>query len=89
MQKLGAETIPWENRDRVDFDILVNATKIGMSPEEELPNGRLIFERDLSGITVFDAVYSPIDTRLLTLSKTRGKNSKWIRYVHWTSNGTI
>lgn len=72
-KKLGAETIPWENRDRVDFDILVNATKIGMSPEEDgCPMEDSFFERDLSGITVFDAVYSPIDTRLLTLSKKQG-----------------
>ena len=65
----------WEDRNDVDFDILVNATKIGMSPEENIcPMEDSFFEKDLSGITVFDAVYSPIDTRLLMRSKKQGAN---------------
>jgi len=72
-EKLGAETVLWEDRNNVDFDILVNATRIGMHPEEtNCPVDDSFFDRDLSGITVFDAVYSPIDTTLLKRSKKQG-----------------
>ncbi len=72
-KKLGAKTISWEDRNNTDFDILVNATKIGMAPDQDLcPMETSFFEKDLSGITVFDAVYSPIDTKLLRLSKECG-----------------
>jgi len=74
-KNLGAETISWEKRNDVDFDILVNATKIGMSPEENIsPMEESFFAKDLSGITVFDAVYSPIITKLLRMSKEQGAN---------------
>ncbi|KYC44612.1 MAG: Shikimate dehydrogenase [Candidatus Methanofastidiosum methylothiophilum] len=72
-EKIGGETILWEDRNKVDFDILINATKIGMAPEENsCPMEDSFFERDLSGITVFDAVYSPIFTKLLLRSKKQG-----------------
>lgn len=72
-KKLRAKTIPWEDRNDVDFDILINATKIGMSPGDEIcPMEDSFFEKDLSGKTVFDAVYSPIYTKLLRLSREHG-----------------
>ena len=72
-KNLGAKTVLWDDRNDVEFDILVNATKIGMSPEDNIcPMEDSFFEKDLSGITVFDAVYSPIDTRLLMRSKQQG-----------------
>jgi len=72
-KNLGAETVLWEDRNDVEFDILVNATKIGMTPEENnCPMEDSFFTKDLSGITVFDAVYSPLETRLLTRSREQG-----------------
>ena len=54
-----------ENLARVlkEADVLVNATSVGMSPESgESP----VAARQLkSGLTVFDAVYNPLRTRLL------------------------
>ncbi|MCC7572773.1 MAG: shikimate dehydrogenase [Candidatus Methanofastidiosum sp.] len=74
-KKLGAQTVLWKDRNNVEFDILINATRIGMLPEENnCPMEDSFFEKDLSGITVFDAVYSPIDTRLLMRSKKQGAN---------------
>jgi 3-dehydroquinate dehydratase/shikimate dehydrogenase len=71
--KLGAETVLWEDRNKVDFDILVNTTKIGMFPEENnCPMEDSFFEKDLSEVTVFDAVYSPINTKLLKMSEKQG-----------------
>jgi len=72
-KNLGAETVLWEDRNDVEFDILVNATKIGMAPEDNnCPMEDSFFTKDLSGITVFDAVYSPLETRLLTRSREQG-----------------
>jgi len=72
-KNLGTESISWEYRNDVEFDILINATKIGMFPEENnCPMGDSFFAKDLSGITVFDAIYSPIDTSLLMRSKKQG-----------------
>ncbi len=72
-KNLGAKTVLWEDRNDVEFDILVNSTKIGMHPQDNIcPMDDSFFEKDLSGITVFDAVYSPIDTKLLVRSKEQG-----------------
>lgn len=72
-KNLGVETVLWEDRNGAEFDILVNATKIGMKPEENnCPMEDSFFAKDLSGITVFDAVYSPIETRLLMKSREQG-----------------
>ncbi|HOI77521.1 MAG TPA: shikimate dehydrogenase [Methanofastidiosum sp.] len=72
-RNIGVETVLWEDRNDAEFDILVNATKIGMKPEENnCPMEDSFFTKDLSGITVFDAVYSPIETRLLMRSREQG-----------------
>ena len=72
-RKIGAEIVPWEDRNQTNFDILVNATKIGMgNGSDDCPMDEKFFDKDLSGITVFDAVYSPINTKLLQLSKKQG-----------------
>lgn len=72
-KKLEADIVSWEDRNNIDFDILINATKVGMTPyEDSCPMDESFFSKDLSGITVFDAVYSPIDTKLLRMSEKRG-----------------
>jgi len=53
-----------------DADILINATSIGMKPEEtETPVKREFLRKDL---VVFDIVYDPLETRLLREAKTIG-----------------
>jgi shikimate dehydrogenase len=52
------------------YDLLVNATPVGMHPrsdETPVPAGRL-----LPGATVFDTVYRPLETRLLREARERG-----------------
>jgi len=72
-KKIGAEIVPWEDRNDANFDILVNATKIGMGTgRDDCPMDEKFFDKDLSGITIFDAVYSPINTKLLQLSEKQG-----------------
>jgi 3-dehydroquinate dehydratase / shikimate dehydrogenase len=61
----AAEAVPWEaveSRD-VQGDVLVNCTAVGMSPDDKsTPLGRSA----LKGYRlVFDAVYTPLETRLL------------------------
>jgi len=53
-----------------DTDILINATTLGMHPnEDETP-----VDRDLlrSNLTIFDLVYNPLETRLLREAKAAG-----------------
>lgn len=53
-----------------DYDLLVNATSLGMAPRSEetpVPVARL-----LPGATVFDTVYRPLETRLLREARQRG-----------------
>ncbi len=72
-KKVDADVVSWSDRNNIDFDILVNATKVGMVPHNDsCPMEESFFSKDLSDITVFDAVYSPINTKLLSMSKERG-----------------
>ncbi|OGO43835.1 MAG: shikimate dehydrogenase [Chloroflexi bacterium RBG_16_58_8] len=53
-----------------DADILVNATSVGMSPESsKSPVPAALLK---PGLTVFDIVYNPIETRLLREAKAAG-----------------
>jgi shikimate dehydrogenase len=51
-------------------DILINATPVGMGPEA----GQSIIPKELlhRKLTVFDVVYNPVETRLLTEARERG-----------------
>ncbi len=53
-----------------DADILVNATSVGMYPDD----GKSLVPAELhcSSLTVFDAVYNPLPTKLLKEAKARG-----------------
>jgi len=67
---LGAEAYPLDRTKDFSFDILVNSTSVGMHPNvEEMP-----VEPDVVGRSklVFDAVYNPVETRLLREAKRLG-----------------
>jgi 3-dehydroquinate dehydratase/shikimate dehydrogenase len=69
---LIVETIPMEKIRDVDFDILANATPVGMAPHANVsPVPREL----LRGKVVFDAVYSPADTRLLREARSVGAST--------------
>ncbi len=59
-----------ENTHKLDADILINTTSIGMFPDVDqapVPNNVL-----KENMIVFDAVYNPIETELLKNAKERG-----------------
>jgi len=59
-----------EIRELIDFDIIMNATPVGMTPRE---NQTLVPEELFNANqVVFDAVYTPRETRLLREAKLRG-----------------
>jgi len=65
-QDLGAELAPADS----PWDLLVNATPVGMQPDvEATPLGA---EQLLPAGTVFDTVYRPLETRLLREARARG-----------------
>jgi len=57
-------------RELADADILVNATSIGMRPNDESTPIDLTLLR--SDLVVFDLVYEPVETRLLIEAKKKG-----------------
>lgn len=60
---LDAEAAAWEDRTTLHFDLLVNATPLGMRGEQE---HRSPWEAALpASVTVYDMVYTPDPTRLL------------------------
>ncbi|MBV9340450.1 MAG: shikimate dehydrogenase [Acidobacteria bacterium] len=63
-----ARTLKRAELKRLDFDVIINATPVGMGNTRESPlNGEEIRAR-----FVFDMVYDPAETRLLQLARQRG-----------------
>jgi len=52
------------------FDLLVNATSVGMSPDVDVTPAPA--EALRRGATIFDTVYRPLETRLLREARSRG-----------------
>ncbi len=65
----GVSSIEFENLDRDYFDVLVNATPVGMFPKSK---GNL-FPARIPADVVFDMVYNPLDTALLKHAKEEGR----------------
>ena len=61
-REFGMEHVPMSGMEDVAFDILINATPVGMVPDVRVSP---VTESVLSGKVVFDAVYNPPLTRLL------------------------
>jgi 3-dehydroquinate dehydratase / shikimate dehydrogenase len=58
----GAEWAHWEQLERLDWDLLVNATPVGMIPKTDESPMRPDW---LRGEWVYDLVYNPVETKLL------------------------
>lgn len=52
-----------------NFDVIINATPVGMDPQEPLPLPETVLR---PGTVVFDLVYHPLETKLLQLAAMRG-----------------
>jgi 3-dehydroquinate dehydratase/shikimate dehydrogenase len=50
------------------FDVIINATPVGMGNTHDTP----LNESEINAKIVFDMVYDPAETRLMTLAKARG-----------------
>jgi 3-dehydroquinate dehydratase / shikimate dehydrogenase len=64
------EILAWEDRCPHGFDVVVNGTSLGMSPNEN--QTPLEFEGGHVGLVVFDTVYTPEMTLLLRSAKEAG-----------------
>jgi 3-dehydroquinate dehydratase/shikimate dehydrogenase len=65
----GAKTIKKDALAKSTFDVIVNATPIGMAGHK---GPQLLDEKDLNTKLVFDLVYNPIETPLLRMARQRG-----------------
>jgi shikimate dehydrogenase len=61
---------PLEEIKKVDFDLLVQTTPVGMFPRED----RCLLgpEKLIKGLVVMDVIYNPLETRLLQMARERG-----------------
>jgi len=65
-RQTGAKTIKKEALAKTPFDIVVNATPVGMAGNKAAP---LLDEKDLNAKLVFDLVYNPLETPLIRLAR--------------------
>ncbi len=63
-----ARTVKRPDLKRLDFDVIINATPVGMGNTRESP----LNLDEIKAPIVFDMVYDPAETRLLKLAKERG-----------------
>ena len=69
-EELQCDPVPWEKRISVQADIVVNCTSVGMFPHTD--GSPFPTEALKPGTIVFDTVYNPKWTRLLTEASERG-----------------
>ncbi|MDR1477703.1 MAG: shikimate dehydrogenase [Planctomycetaceae bacterium] len=68
--QLGCDTVQWEDRYKINPEIIANCTPVGMHPNiDETPFDH---EKLFAGMLVFDAVYNPENTLLIKSAKERG-----------------
>lgn len=65
----GAESLSLADAARCHYDVLINATPVGMSPHTE----SCLFPREIPADIVFDMVYNPHETLLLQRAKQQGR----------------
>lgn len=64
-----AKTIRREQVAKTTFDVILNATSVGMEGSKEKT---ILEEKELNARLVFDMVYNPIETPLLEMARNRG-----------------
>ena len=70
-KQAGAKAIKREALAKTTFDVIVNATPIGMSGNK---GAALLNVDELKAKLVFDLVYNPVDTPLIRLARQQGIN---------------
>jgi 3-dehydroquinate dehydratase / shikimate dehydrogenase len=70
-RKAHAKTIKRTDLAKLEFDVIINATPVGMGG-----NGTpLLTDKELKARYIFDMVYNPAETKLLALAKSKGLNA--------------
>ncbi len=64
-----AKTIRRDQVAKTSFDVIVNATSVGMAGGKQQT---ILEEKELNAKLVFDLVYNPIDTPLLRMARSKG-----------------
>ncbi len=67
-KKAHAKTIKRTDLSKLEFDVIVNATPVGMGGNGQMP----LTDKELKTKYVFDLVYNPLETKLLSVAKTKG-----------------
>src|SRR5437879_12953233 len=63
-----ARTVKRADLKKLTFDVIINATPVGMGNTRESP----LKENEINARYVFDMIYDPPETRLMKLAKERG-----------------
>ncbi|MGA7294684.1 MAG: shikimate dehydrogenase [Terriglobales bacterium] len=63
-----ARTIKRADLRKVAFDVIINATPVGMGNNEDCP----LKDTEIQARVVFDMVYDPVETHLLRVARTKG-----------------
>ncbi len=64
----GAKTIRRDDLKKTEFDVIINATPVGMGG-----NGKaLLDEKEMNAKLAFDLVYNPIETKFLQMARAKG-----------------
>jgi 3-dehydroquinate dehydratase/shikimate dehydrogenase len=64
----GAKVVKRGELAKLTFDVIFNATPIGMGSDKHSP----LEENEINAIWVFDSVYNPIETQFLKLAQSKG-----------------
>jgi 3-dehydroquinate dehydratase/shikimate dehydrogenase len=67
-RRAHARSIKRADLKKLAFDVIVNATPVGMGNTHESP----LQEKEINSRYVFDMIYDPVETRLLKFAKARG-----------------
>ncbi len=67
-RRAHARTLKRADLKKYSFDVIINATPVGMGNTKESP----LQEKEINSRYVFDMIYDPVETRLLQLAKQRG-----------------
>lgn len=72
--EVGGQAVPWEDlqQGRCRADVLINTTALGMAPEPDTTPAPAEALKAGGFKLVFDAVYTPLETRLLREAKAAG-----------------
>jgi 3-dehydroquinate dehydratase/shikimate dehydrogenase len=67
-REAGAKIVKRSDLKKLDFDVIINATPIGMANPKASP----LEADEIRARIVFDMVYNPVETKLIKLAKAKG-----------------